>query len=194
MILEKISNRVFGNKKYLLIIALANLAGFFTGIYYYWGQLMDSSPILWIIIIDSPLSVLLFSVVCFLYIFGKRIPEFLKFLTAVYVIKYGIWTMITLCLYWSNYLILSDQIIGIANFFLHFGMVLEGVVFIPKIKVDRINALLVTLLVIGNDFMDYVVGTVTRIPPTHVGILMIESFAATIVITILIIFYQNKLS
>jgi uncharacterized membrane protein YpjA len=192
--IREISERVFSDNRLLLLIALANLAGFFVGIYYYWNQLMDSSPLLWIVILDSPISVLLFSVVCFLMIFRKRVPELLKLIASVYVIKYGLWTMITIYLYWSNYVIFEDQVIGIFNFFLHFGMILEGIVLIPRIKLNVSRSFVVLALFLLNDYMDYFHGTVTRIPPTHLEFLMFESFLATLVIISLSFIYQNKLS
>lgn len=187
-----LSEKIFGNRKILLFLIIANLAGFFAGIYYYWNQMMDSSPALWIVILDSPLSVLLFSVVCLLFYFRKRIPEALKFLASAYVIKYGIWTMLTLWLYWSNYRIFEDQAIGILNFFLHFGMIIEGIVLIPKIKPKISDAFIVLLLCLANDVSDYFFGTVTRIPPTYMSFLMAESFAASIIIVLSIFISQHK--
>ncbi len=194
MIFESLSEKIFGKRIFVILIALANLAGFFVGIRYYWEQLMDSSPFLWIIILDSPISVLLFAFVCLLIYFRKKIPNFLKLLASVYVIKYGIWTMLAIYLYWGNYVVFEDQVVGIVNFFLHFGMVLEGIILIPKIQPNKYNTVILLLLFLANDYFDYFLGTVTRIPETHVSFLMIESFLATIVIIFSIFIYQNKRS
>jgi uncharacterized membrane protein YpjA len=192
MSFEAISEKILGNRILVLLIALANLAGFFVGISYYWEQLTDSSQFLWVVILDSPISVLLFALVCFMIYFRKNIPDLLKFLASVYVIKYGIWTMLAISLYWSNYVIFGDQVIGILNFFLHGGMVLEGIILIPKIRPNKYNTVIVLLLLLANDYFDYFLGTVTRIPETHVGFLMIESFAASILITLLIFVYHSS--
>jgi uncharacterized membrane protein YpjA len=191
--LSKFSEGIFGSRKVLLFLIASNLAGFFAGIYFYWNQLIDSNPLLWIAIIDSPLSVLLFSVVCILLYFGKKIPEALKLLASAYVIKYGIWTMLTIWLYWGNYASSPnplDPAIGIADFFLHLGMVIEGIVLIPKIAPKIRDVAFVLLLCIANDVSDYFFGTVTRIPPAHLNFLMIESFAASVLIIFSIAFYH----
>jgi len=189
---SELSERILNNKKILLFLAIANIAGFFAGIYFYREQLTSSNPLLWIVIMDSPISVLLFAAVCMLLYFNKKMPEALKFFASVYVIKYGIWTMLTLWLYRSNYVIPIDQMIGIADFILHFGMVLEGVVLAPRIKPKLRDLLLVISLFLINDYCDYFLGTVTRIPLTYIDLLMLESFAATLVITFLFFIFQNR--
>ncbi len=192
MILE-ISERIFGNRILVLLIALANLAGFFVGISYYREQLMDSSPLLWVVILDSPVSVLLFAVVCFLVYFRKKVPGILKFLASACVIKYGLWTAIVLLLYWNTYAVFEDQVITGLNFILHSGMVLEGILLVPKIRPDKYNTVIVLAILLANDCFDYFLGTVTRIPETHMNFLMAESFIATIVIVLVFsLIYQRK--
>ncbi|MCK4531744.1 MAG: DUF1405 domain-containing protein [Candidatus Aenigmarchaeota archaeon] len=194
MNLEGLSEKIFGNNKLLILIAFANLAGFFVGIHYYWEQLMDSSPLLWIVILDSPISVLLFAVVCVMIYFRKKIPDLLKFLASAYAIKYGVWTMLAIWLYWGNYLVFEDQVVGVINFFLHFGMVVEGIILIPKIKPNKYNTVILFLVLLANDYFDYFLGTVTRIPETHMNFLMIDSFLASILIVFSVLIYQNKRS
>jgi uncharacterized membrane protein YpjA len=189
--LSSFSEKIFGSRKSLLLIAFANAAGFFAGVYFYWAQLMDSNPWTWILILDSPVSVLLFAVVCVLFYFRKKIPEALKFLAAAYVIKYGVWTLLTLWLYWSNYVVFEDQVIGILDFILHFGMVVEGILLIPKIRPKFRDALIVLAILLANDVSDYFFGTVTRIPPTYLNVLMTESFAATILIVAAISIFRR---
>lgn len=189
MNLEGLSGKIFGNNKLLILIAFANLAGFFVGIHYYWEQLMDSSPFLWIVILDSPISVLLFAVVCVMMYFRKKIPDLLKFLASAYVIKYGVWTMLAIWLYWSNYVIFEDQVVGVINFFLHFGMVLEGIILIPRIQPNKYNSVILLSLLLANDCFDYFLGTVTRIPETYVVFLMAESFLASFLIILSIYTY-----
>ncbi|MEE9323392.1 MAG: DUF1405 domain-containing protein [Candidatus Aenigmarchaeota archaeon] len=190
MNLKTISEKILGNRRFLIFLIFANLAGFFVGIHYYWEQLMGSSPLLWIVILDSPISVLLFALVCVMIYLRKRVPDILKFLASVYVIKYGIWTMLAIYLYWNTYVVFEDQVVGVLNLFLHFGMILEGIVLIPKIRPNKYNTLIVFALLLANDYFDYFLKTVTRIPGTHMNFLMMESFAATIVIIISIVIYQ----
>jgi len=186
----RFSEKIFSNKKILIFLILANISGFFIGLYFYLPQLMTSSPVFWPIIIDSPLSVLLFAIVCLMFYLRKTPPEPLKLLACVYVIKYGIWTMLTLWLYWTNYVFLEDKIIGILDFFLHLGMVLEGLALIPKIKSKIYESFAVALYFLFNDYCDYFLGTVTRIPPDHLNFLAVESVVASIGITSLIFLFN----
>jgi uncharacterized membrane protein YpjA len=191
--LSEFSEKIFGDRRILIFLFFANLAGFFAGMYYYRNQLAESSPALWVVIIDSPLSVLLFAVVCVLFYFRKRIPEALKFLASAYAIKYGLWTMLTIWLYWGNYASSPDPFdpaIGIINFFLHFGMIIEGIVLVPKIRPKISDALFVLLLCLANDYFDYFLGTVTRIPSDYLNLLMLESIASSLLITFSIAFVR----
>lgn len=194
MNLETLSNKILGDRRILIFLILANLAGFFVGIYYYWNQLMDSSPLLWIVILDSPIAVLLFAIVSFLLYFRKSVPELLKLLASAYVIKYGLWTMFAIWLYWGNYVGGQEQAIGIFNFFLHLGMIIEGIILIPRIRPTKYTNVIVLAILLANDYLDYFLGTVTRIPQTHMNFLMVESFVVTFVIIFSILIYQNKRS
>jgi uncharacterized membrane protein YpjA len=182
--LPAFSERIFSDRRILAFLVAANLVGFFTGIYYYWDQLADSHPLLWAAILDSPVSVLLFAAVCILFYLGKKPPEAFKFLASAYVTKYGVWTMLTLWLYRSSYAVFDEQLTGMINFFLHLGMVVQGVMLVPKIKPEIKGALTVLFLCLANDVSDYLFGTVTRIPPDHLGFLMAESFAASVLIVL----------
>lgn len=188
----KLSDKIIGNSPFLLFLVATNIAGFFAGIYHYWAQMSDSTPLLWIVIIDSPLSVLLFAALCALILLGRKPPETLKYLSAVYLIKYGSWTMIVIALYWQNYVAGGTELLGAVNFLLHFGMILEGLVLIPGIVTGKKSLAAVLGLVLLNDFFDYFLGTVTRIPQDHIGYLAIESFSATVILTILIAFLNKQ--
>ncbi len=192
MNLESFAGKIFASKVFLLFLIFANLTGFFVGLIFYKEQLIESSPLLWIVIIDSPLSVFLFAFVCALMYFRRKPPSILVYLACVYVIKYGIWTMFAISLYWGNY-VGFDQVIGVINFFLHFGMVVEGVALAPRISVTKGGAVVVLLLALTNDYFDYFLGTVTRIPETYVNFLAFESFAASVLVVFLIfIFLRTK--
>lgn len=198
MILDKISEfsgKVFSDKRILIFLIISNMAGFFTGLYFYWSQLMDSNPLFWIIIIDSPLSVLMIAAVCTFLYFGRKAPESLKLLTSAYLIKYGFWTLLTLYLYWGNYIVPVDQAIGIADFILHFGMIIEGVVLIPRIRPKAISALSVLAILLVNDYCDYFLNTVTRIPDTYKSLLMVNNISVTFLLTLSVAafsFYRGR--
>ena len=109
-----------------LVLAIINLAGFLFGICYYWHQLSTSPFYLWIFIIDCPLYVVLFALICFLLYEKREVSEWLRFLTAVGLIKYGLWTGIVIILY-RDYFFAANPLLYALLFPLHIGMILEGI-------------------------------------------------------------------
>ena len=73
-------------------------------------------------------------------------------------------------------------------------MVVEGVVLAPRISVTKYNTVIVLMLALANDFFDYFLGTVTRIPETYVNFLALESFVASVLIVFLIFIFQRRKS
>lgn len=189
---REFSNKIFSNRKFLLFLIAINVFGFFAGTYYYYPQLSETPLYLWVVVLDCPIAVLLFAIVCALIYLKVEVPKILEFFTSAYIIKYGIWTLLAITLYWNYYV--TNETLGILTFLLHVGMVLEGAVLIPRISPSKHNTVIVLLLLLANDFFDYFLGTVTRIPETYMGFLMYESFAASVLITLLIFIYQNKRS
>ncbi|NIO23153.1 MAG: DUF1405 domain-containing protein [Candidatus Aenigmarchaeota archaeon] len=190
--LKKFSERVFSNRKALLLLAVLNFLGFLVGMSTYYLQLSEAPAYLWIVILDCPIAVLLFAIVCAFIYLKLEVPNVLEFFTSVYLIKFGVWTMLVLVLYWNYYS--ADAVIGASTFLLHVGMVLEGVMLMPRIRPKKYNTVILLAILLINDFFDYFLGTVTRIPPEHLGFLMYESFAASILLTLSIFIYQNKRS
>jgi uncharacterized membrane protein YpjA len=193
MFLKKIPGKILESRKWLLALIIINIVGFFYGLYYYSYQLSTTPFYLWILVLDSPIAVLLFAIVCGLKFFNKKIPQFLLILTIAYVIKYGFWTMLVIWIYWPYFSTYLPEIHTL-NFFLHFGMILEGIVLIqlikPKAKLAKsIFAVMILLLI--NDFFDYMLGTVTRIPETHMQFFFVESVAASLFLTFLFFYLQK---
>jgi len=181
--LSRFSELVFSDRRILAFLIFANVLGFFVGLWFYWPQLMDSPPAFWIIIIDSPLSVLLIAIVCALFYFRRKAPESLKCLAGAYLIEYGLWTVAAIALYWKSYVTSPDPldpVIGIINVFLHLGMVVEGIALIPQMRPKIKHALLVLAVLLVNNFFDYFLGTLTRVPDTYKNTLAVESFTVTL--------------
>lgn len=178
--LSEISGRIFGSREILIVLITVNLIGFIAGIYYYLDEFAVSSPLLWIIIADCPLSVILFSVICYRYFAGKIVPDLLALFTSVYLIKYGIWTISAIILYWDLYVQAGEIILGSVNFLLHIGLVLEGIILLPKAGRNAYNTVIALSLCLLNDLSDYFLGTLSNIPPAHVQVLMIESIIVSI--------------
>ena len=173
------------SKKWLVSLFLVNLAGFIFGIYYYYYQLSITSLWSWVFIIDCPLYVLLFAVICALKLKNKSIPDGFYFLTSLGLIKYGLWTGLVIWLYSGHFFSISPILYSLL-FPLHIGMILEGVVFFPHFKVKPKCALIVLFWFLLNDVLDYFFGTLPLIPETFTNLLMWESFIATLVLASLI--------
>lgn len=169
-----------------------NIIGFFYGIYYYWSQILSTPWHLWIVTIDSPMAVLLFAACCILLWRKAGLPEFLKLITAAYLAKYGLWTMIVIAMYW-DYFSAYQPGINVLNFFLHFGMILEAWVLAEASKPDIKTFVVVAALLVVNDLFDYLLGTVTSVPPQHLAFLFAESIAISIAIPVIILLSRRAL-
>ncbi len=185
-----LSRKIFSKKKVLLFLIITNLLGFFAGMVTYYPQLKETPFYLWLVVVDCPVAVFLFAVLCVLLYFRIEVPDALTFFTSAYLIKFGIWTMLVIILYWNYYV--WNEVLGILIFVLHFGMVLEGLILLPKISPNIRNSVTILSLLLVNDLFDYFLGTHPVIPPEHIGFLMFESFGASVFITSAIFLWHRK--
>ena len=151
---------------YLLIAA--NILGFFYGVYYYGDQLAQTTPALWLLVIDCPLQALLFAIVLFLAVSGRG-SGFLTALTAAGSLKYGIWTMFVI-LFYGDYFLAGTLALGYSLIFVsHFGQFLEGLFLSGIKKVSAGATMAILLLYLLNDYSDYAGGTHPLIPERDIG-------------------------
>ncbi len=187
--LGEFSERVFSNRKLLFLLVIVNILGFLTGMSAYYPQLRETPAYLWLIVVDCPAAVFLFASICFLVYFRIRAPDVLAFFTSVYLMKYSVWTLLAITLYWPYYA--GNEMLAISNFILHSGMFLEGVVLMPRIRPHKRSAGVVLSLLLINDCFDYFLGTHPVIPPEYAGFLMYESFLASFFFVFLVFVYQK---
>lgn len=173
--------RFLEDKTWLLSFAIVNAGGFLFGMYYYIYQLSVTSPLLWVFVIDCPLYVVLFAGICLALYRETDVPGWFLLLASVGLIKYGAWTVFTISLYLEHLLSVSFAV-NAAMPFLHAGMVLEGVLLLPRIRARAWHLLPVTGWFLLNDWADYFLGTVPMLPETHMGLLALESFLATLIL------------
>jgi len=141
----------------LSLILLTNLVGSVFGFYYYQGLLSVSPRWQWIFIPDSPASTILFSFALVLIMLKKK-NDWLSYASSVYVVKYGIWTLLVI-LYYSEYFLAPERrLFYITMFVLHAGMIAEPLVILPTIRKNA-KHLILLLWFLLSDYMDYVVGT-----------------------------------
>ncbi len=179
--LQRFSSYLLGSRKWLLFLALLNIGGFLFGIWYYRFQLSETAPQFWLITIDSPLYVLLFAAACLALLKSKELPGWYGYVTAIGLIKVGLWTDLVLWLYWPQFQAI-DPVVSAINFPLHAGMALEGLLLLPEFRVKAWYVLPTLVWFLGGDLFDYTVGTVTRIPPGYEWLLFPESVAASLLL------------
>ncbi|VVB60927.1 Uncharacterised protein [uncultured archaeon] len=214
--LAKYSQTLLSDRQWLAALFATNILGFIYGIYYYSYQLSITPAYLWIFVIDSPLPVILFAIICGMILFEsaanyaggfkslkstntlkgfhdlkKSPPQSLLLFSFFGLVKYGLWTDIVIYLFRDYFFSINPLIYGL-NFPLHFGMILEGLLLLHLLKPKMRDIIFVGGFYFLNDYLDYFYGTVTLIPEGYHTFLMIESFAMTVAL-IAIGVYLKKL-
>ena len=148
------------------LILLINLIGLLYGFYYYIPKLQQTSPALWILVPDSPLSILFF-VLVFVGIWQGR---FASFFASAWLIKYGIWTVFIM-LFDSQYYLQPQYFAESWLLYIipHIFMAIEYILILRKDFTLQI-ALITLAILLVNDFSDYVIGTRPLIPEDNLGI------------------------
>lgn len=153
------------HKAVLWIVGLINLAGTLYGYYWYESQLATSKWYYYPFIPDSPTASLFFTIIIFLWIFGRRSRLF-EALAFVTLIKYGVWAVV------MNALMLNE--LGTENATLtamalmlmvsHGAMAFQALLFSPLMTFRIKELVLVAIWVVHNDVVDYVLGQWPRYP------------------------------
>ena len=183
--------KLLNNKNFLLLLILTNSIGFLFGIYYYWHQLIETPFFIWIFVIDSPLPVLCYAVICSLIYLNKKLPRIITYLTIVGLIKYGIWTILALILNFDYFFGINAMLYSVIAIS-HFGMILEGLSLMPRLNIKARDFFVVLSFFLLNDFFDYFLGTLPSVPSIYVIILEFASVVMSISLPILVISYKKN--
>ncbi len=170
----------------MLLVLAVNLAGSAFGFYYY-KELLAASPLtLWIFIPDSATSTLLFSLALLFILLGRKLG-WLSFVASVYVMKYGLWTLLVILFYSDYFLAPFNRLFYVTMFVLHFGMILEPVFILPTIERKRIHLVFVTWFLL-NDYFDYIVGThpLLGYPFSNIGVIGLFSVLFSVVLCFIV--------
>ena len=164
------------------LIAINVVAGIVGGIYWYGPDMLNYAWWGWVFVPDCPLFTFLFAIALYGLIAGRRWTMF-NAVTAVGLVKYGIWTVTVWVLFWSaGYAATPESVIMTIA---HIGMILEGVVLFGLLKGLRWR----DVIVAGgwfflSDFMDYALGFHPRMAPgVSKSYMMWEMILATAVLT-----------
>ncbi|VVB97948.1 Uncharacterised protein [uncultured archaeon] len=145
---------------FLFLLAAANIFGVVVGLLVYYPQIAASNPLLWVFIPDCPLYVLLAA----LFYAGLLRNELLRTITALGLLKYGIWTLFALFSYsgyflvdWFGWLLVIE----------HIGMSSQFALFSKEF--DKRYLLVGVGWFLLNDFADYVLGVHPFLPSNDLG-------------------------
>lgn len=184
----------FKTERWLFIpLLVITLIGSAFGYYYYEYQFSVTPPYLWLFVPDCPLFTTFFVIVLIGQLMGKEWPLFNAF-TFAGLLKYGIWTVFVLLLYWNDYFGGGEGLFRGILMIAHIGMVLLALTMVNGLRRDmrmgRIGAggiCLAGAVFLVFDFFDYVVGTYPLIPAAHLGLVSWFSVGETFVVTALLL-------
>lgn len=145
---------------FLALLVAANLFGVIIGMIVYLPQMASANPLLWVFIPDCPLYVLL-AALAYAGVFRN---ELLRTITALGLLKYGIWTLFAL-FYYSGYF-LTDWF-GWLLVLEHIGMAAQFALFAKGFD-KRYLAIGAGWLLL-NDFADYALGVHPYLPSNDLG-------------------------
>lgn len=172
-------DNVLESRPMIFSLIIINFLGFVFGVYYYMPQLDETPTHLWLLVIDCPLYVLLFSVILLFRLLKDSLPEILKFITCVGLFKYGLWTMLVLLLYYGFFFSV-DPILSSFLFVSHLFMAIESFLVLRLFHPTVYSTIAVIFFFVLNDVSDYFFGTLPQIPETYVQQLFFVSVAVSL--------------
>jgi uncharacterized membrane protein YpjA len=186
---------------FLWVLIIANLIGAAIGyIFWYGDQLLSTPWYLWIITPDCPLAATLFVVSLLLIRKGVKAAWF-YFITAVWLLKYGLWTIFV----YVHILITTVDTTGLFMFMTfvmvmvilsHIAMMIEGywlASFACQLKRAWLMIPASALLFFVNDYFDYYSTTLTTLPrDANVGLYAAVAMFGTIVFPFIVYWSRNK--
>ncbi len=182
------------NAPLMAIVIIINLAGALVGFFYYWDQILTSNPSIWLFIPDCPFYVLLGAIVLAAYLIKKRRSDFVSFITAIGLLKYGTWTALVVLGFNTFYFAIDSTLYGLIAI-MHIGMAFEFV--LPLFLIQRVRwyfAALALLWFFANDVVDYYFAAHPPIPINELTIIAPLTFALTPLCTAVVYFGARRLS
>ena len=170
---------ILENTPLLVAIIIINVAGTLIGFYYYWDQLVSSSPVYWIFIPDCPLYTMLAAAILAVYVSTRRSSDLVNFITAIGLAKYGTWTVFVILAFAGFYFSIDSSFYSLLVL-LHVAMAVEFILPVMLIRQLRPRFIDVALIwFFANDYADYFLGTNPPIPPGDITQIAIFTFLLT---------------
>ncbi|MCW2278659.1 DUF1405 domain-containing protein [Heliophilum fasciatum] len=136
----------------ILLLILINFVGTLYGFWWYKEQLADTPWYLWLLVPDSPLASLDFTIILVLRLMGTH-SSWLNCLAPAVLIKYGLWAVI-LNIH-GAYLAGGPSIVNWMLGLSHLGMAVQALLFWPRFAFSTITWKWVSLWIVFNDAADY---------------------------------------
>ncbi len=169
----------------MFLLVAVNLLGVAVGIIFYYPQLASANPAFWIFIPDCPLYILLAT---FFYLRILK-NDLLRAITAVGLLKYGLWTIFAL-FHFSEYFL--SNALGWVLVFEHIGMMLQYALFAAPM--EKKSAYIAAGWFLLNDFVDYVFGVHAFLPSNDLWVIVAFSLASSLAIPAFVFFYGKKIA
>ena len=143
------------HKSFLWILLFVNLFGTVYGYDWYKGQLINTEPIYWVFVPDSPTASLFFTLAIFGWLINRNF-KLIEALALITLVKYGLWAVV------MNLLTLFETgSIGWVGWMLvgsHFAMALQAVLYSPNYKFSYGHIVIAAVWTLHNDVIDYIFG------------------------------------
>jgi uncharacterized membrane protein YpjA len=179
------------DRRLLALFVYINIAGAAFGLLTYRWAMEDTSPLLWILLVDCPIYPAL---MVFLLTFrNNKTVQKLSFLAFYGLIKYGLWTITAWSLNYRDILLHNTVVNGVV-FLGHFGMVLEaGFVARNAARARGLEVMLPVAWMFANDFFDYVLGTHPPLPGADcLWLLLAQNMALNVVVPIFLLLVARR--
>ncbi len=182
------------NAPLIAAVIVINLVGAVIGFFYYWDQLVTSSPLIWLFIPDCPFYVLLAAIVLAFYLTQKRRSDLVSVITAIGLLKYGTWTVLVVLGFNTFYFAIDSALYG-AIAIMHIGMALEFVLPLFLIQRMRLRFVAIALLwFFANDIADYYFAAHPPVPLNELTLIAPLTFVLTPVCTAIVYYGARRLS
>ncbi len=159
--LYKLQQKVMKTPWFYWLVMLVSLIGTIYGFYWYKYQLAETPIKFWLFTPDCPRAVLFFLI--WIFLVARNLPsETFRVVAVADLIKYGIWTVSVIGLFWVDRRIYYLQ--HVMLFISHFGMLVLGVVFAIRMKISRRAFWITSIWLFMNDFVDYYFGVFPWLP------------------------------
>ena len=175
------------NRKFLVLLLIANFLGTVYGYIWYGGQLSVTPWYFYPFVPDSPTATLFLCILIVLILLNKKfgLIDALAFTT---LIKYGLWAVIMNI--WNFIDIGFVTPIGLMLIMSHLAMAAQAFMFLPHIQIKNWHFFVTAIWLFHNDVIDYVYVQYPRYGQLHPYMAEIGYLAFWLTVIVLILLWK----